>query len=106
MDANAIAEEDGGRRRDRQGCVGVIRESLGDSDPYSENAMHLLPCCINYTGPAEVSTYFKPTEMGKRRTLFFSSSLWVACVCLFQRCFYKQVLRSKVIIFLEPLAKP
>ncbi|KAH9574481.1 hypothetical protein CY35_01G060000 [Sphagnum magellanicum] len=64
MEANARAEEEGGRGGDRQGCVGVIRESLGGSDPYSENAMHLLPCCINYTGPAEVSTYFKPTEMG------------------------------------------
>ncbi len=93
MDTNASAEEEGGRRRDRQGCVGVIRESLGDSDPYSENAMHLLPCCINYTGPAEVSTYFKPTEMGKRRTLFFSSSLWVLFFCfkgVFTIKFYRQ----------------
>jgi hypothetical protein len=89
MDANASAEEEGGRRRDRQGCVGVIRESLGDSDPYSENAIHLLPCCINYTGPAEVSSYFKPTEMGKRRTIFFPF-LALGAVCLFQRCFYNQ----------------
>jgi hypothetical protein len=104
MDANARAEEEGRMRRDRQGCVGVIRESLGDSDPYSENAMHLLPCCINYTGPAEVSTYFKPTEMGKRRTLFFLPRFgWRLFV---SKVFLQASFTVKVIIFLKPLAKP
>lgn len=42
-----------------EGSLGVVHIAKGCSQ-LAKNEVHMLPCCINYNGPAPVSDYFKP----------------------------------------------
>ncbi len=52
------------------GCWGLTRHSgMAEPErtdpPSSATRMHLLPCAVDYTGPANVNAYFRPTATGQ-----------------------------------------
>eukprot|EP00937_MAST-01D_sp_MAST-1D-sp2_P005049 g5049.t1 len=49
---------------DQQQGAASIRVDLATSSGMAPSAVHHLPCSIKYDGPAPVSCYFRPTEVG------------------------------------------